>query len=155
MSTSRSWFWLLPGWNSRLASMKRTSCRSSFAPPGSRERSKSRIAAGGAPPGRRRARKPNERVEQVLLDELLTDPALRPAAEKHPVRRDHAYPSLTRERRLYHVADERVVALAFRRDSAPEPPVLVVRRVLGAPLVERERRGCARPRAPLPPVLFP
>ena len=82
-------------------------------------------------------------VEQVLVDQLLADFALAAAAKQHAVRDDHAdAPVLVGGAvgHLDHVADEGVIAFALGRHAAPEAPVAIRRRVVRAPLVEREGR---------------
>jgi hypothetical protein len=49
------------------------------------------MAAGMPVPKKRLARQADHGVEQVLLDQLLADAPLGPAAEEHAVRHDHAH----------------------------------------------------------------
>ena len=91
-------------------------------------------------PKNRFGRQADHGFEQVLFDQLLADQPFRAAAEQHAVRHDHADAAVVGQGDLDHVADEGVVALALGRDAAPEPLVRIVAGVVGAPLVERERR---------------
>jgi hypothetical protein len=93
-------------------------------------------------------RQADDRVQQVLLDQLLADAPLAAAAEEHAVRHDHAHaPVLSRLQvgALDHVADEGVVAHALGRHAAPEALVRSLA-AFSAPHLSSEKGGLATPR---------
>ena len=85
-------------------------------------------------------RQADDGFEQVFVHHV---PAYLPfacSAEQHSVGNDHANLAAAFLSHLYHVRDERPVALALRGYAAPKAVVRVVGRFFRAPLVQRERR---------------
>lgn len=77
--------------------------------------------------------------EEVFFDGFLTDFPFARASKENAVRNDYAHLSTSFVRGFDHMADERPVALALRRNAAPKTVVLVSSGVIGPPLVQGER----------------
>ena len=89
MCPSSNTFCFLPGVNARLASMKSTPRRSAFAPPTSRERSKTMIATGMPVVVNSLGGSPITASSRFSSTSALADATLAVAPEEHAVRDDH------------------------------------------------------------------
>src|ERR1700685_4486637 len=73
-------------------------------------------------------------IEQVFINELFADFSFAGAPKENTVRHDHAHASGFWLQNLYHMKDESVVALGWRREAATKASELVVCCAIVAPL---------------------